>query len=433
MKNFKQPLFVFLFTVATLCTNAQTYVTGGIYSDVTWTLANSPYIVTGNTVVFPNVTLTIQPGVSVLFDTGLKLEVRGNINAVGTQQDSITFTASGAQLNGSYSGVKLNGVVLADFDYCKFMCSDIGLEVLYNSASVAFTCSHSRFWNNNAGAVNAGNSNVSANFDSCRFTNNGEAISFLHFDPVYIKNSLFYNNLTGVRSSMNGAVVLNCRFCNNSVAGVSVARKVENCLIVGNGVGIDFAADSIIGNIITGNGIGIDFDDPQNMKVIGNTICNNTNYNFYNHTAMNVSYPNNCWCTTDSAAIATAIYDGYDDVTVGLVDVSPVQNCDTSVLENLGDCSAFPPPVSIRETLAGLAPAVKIYPNPMKEWTVVVLREDLPVNAEVTVYTMLGTKVHSSSTATGKIYIRRDDLSPGMYLVEIRSGKVLAVEKLLVE
>jgi hypothetical protein len=44
---------------------AQTNFSGGIYSNTTWTKANSPYVLTGSVVVFPGKTLTIQPGVVV--------------------------------------------------------------------------------------------------------------------------------------------------------------------------------------------------------------------------------------------------------------------------------------------------------------------------------------------------------------------------------
>ena len=57
----------FLFLVFCFSATAQTNVSGGIYANTTWTLANSPYIVTDTVVVFPGVTLTIQPGVTVKF------------------------------------------------------------------------------------------------------------------------------------------------------------------------------------------------------------------------------------------------------------------------------------------------------------------------------------------------------------------------------
>ena len=44
-----------------------TEVTGVIGSDITWTLANSPYNITGPVLVSSGVTLTIEPGVTVNF------------------------------------------------------------------------------------------------------------------------------------------------------------------------------------------------------------------------------------------------------------------------------------------------------------------------------------------------------------------------------
>ena len=69
-------LAVILIAAFSFSSQAQTPVSGGIYANTTWTLANSPYIVTGNVVVFPGVTLTIEPGVVVKFDNAMMLEIR---------------------------------------------------------------------------------------------------------------------------------------------------------------------------------------------------------------------------------------------------------------------------------------------------------------------------------------------------------------------
>src|SRR5258706_11658097 len=86
-----------LYTVLSFGTKSQTNVSGGIYTNATWTLANSPYIVVDTVVVFPGVTLTIQPGVVVKFANGKFLEIRqATLIAVGTSVDSITFTSNSA-------------------------------------------------------------------------------------------------------------------------------------------------------------------------------------------------------------------------------------------------------------------------------------------------------------------------------------------------
>ncbi|MFH1006891.1 MAG: right-handed parallel beta-helix repeat-containing protein [Candidatus Latescibacterota bacterium] len=61
----------------------------------TWTLANSPYIVTGRINVQAGDTLTIQPGVVVQFNDNQGIWVYGTLNADGTPAGKITFTSNG--------------------------------------------------------------------------------------------------------------------------------------------------------------------------------------------------------------------------------------------------------------------------------------------------------------------------------------------------
>src|SRR5256885_5067751 len=99
MKNFTKPFaaILFFFFVHHFSSTAQTNVSGGIFSNTTWTLTNSPYIVVDTVVVFPGVTLTIEPGVTVKFADGMYLEIRqGTFIAAGTATDSITFTSNSA-------------------------------------------------------------------------------------------------------------------------------------------------------------------------------------------------------------------------------------------------------------------------------------------------------------------------------------------------
>jgi len=74
-----------------------TYVEGHISQDTTWTLTDSPYIVTKDLIVDPGVTLTIMPGVEVRFGGNFVLAVEGRLSAVGTSDKMITFTSNKLQ------------------------------------------------------------------------------------------------------------------------------------------------------------------------------------------------------------------------------------------------------------------------------------------------------------------------------------------------
>lgn len=65
---------------------------GTITTDTTWTSANSPYILDGSVTVAPGVTLTVEPGVTVMAGINVELKVQGHLEALGTSAQPITFT-----------------------------------------------------------------------------------------------------------------------------------------------------------------------------------------------------------------------------------------------------------------------------------------------------------------------------------------------------
>jgi len=71
---------------------AQTDIPAGNVSG-TWPLSGSPFRVNGDITVPNGQTLTIEPGVNVIFSGNYKFNVQGRLLAVGTPQDTITFTA----------------------------------------------------------------------------------------------------------------------------------------------------------------------------------------------------------------------------------------------------------------------------------------------------------------------------------------------------
>ena len=71
---------------------ADTHIPGGDVSGI-WTIDGSPYIIDGEINIPINSTLIIEPGVQVLFSGHYKFNIYGRILAMGTEEDTIVFTA----------------------------------------------------------------------------------------------------------------------------------------------------------------------------------------------------------------------------------------------------------------------------------------------------------------------------------------------------
>jgi predicted outer membrane repeat protein len=84
---------------------ANTPVTGTI-ATTTWFASGSPYRVTGDILVPIGETLSIEPGVDVLFDVDVQFVVEGSLHAIGTEIDSIRFEPGTAV---EWGGLRLSG------------------------------------------------------------------------------------------------------------------------------------------------------------------------------------------------------------------------------------------------------------------------------------------------------------------------------------
>lgn len=104
------------FVLAVLLTPAlrgDTSVSGTISASTTWTPTGSPYVLSGQVKVqgTANPVLTIEPGVTVKFDSGAELvvnwEAAGSVRAVGTSAAPILFTSSSGTAPGSWVAIYL--------------------------------------------------------------------------------------------------------------------------------------------------------------------------------------------------------------------------------------------------------------------------------------------------------------------------------------
>ena len=92
-----------------------------ITQDTVWSLSESPYIVTGRTVVHAGVNLTIEPGVVVKFQNAINsgIDVHGSISALGTESEPIIFTSirESYPTISEYNGIGVLAGGVGDFDY----------------------------------------------------------------------------------------------------------------------------------------------------------------------------------------------------------------------------------------------------------------------------------------------------------------------------
>ncbi|MEA3476871.1 MAG: hypothetical protein U9R60_01725 [Bacteroidota bacterium] len=112
-------LMLSLFLIETQPAYAKTDIPAGDVSG-TWTQSNSPYNINGEITIPNGETLTIKPGVDVIFTGHYKFYVKGRLLALGTKQDMIIFTAKAE----GWHGIKLVNISSSNdstiFEYCKF-------------------------------------------------------------------------------------------------------------------------------------------------------------------------------------------------------------------------------------------------------------------------------------------------------------------------
>ncbi len=103
--------FIFLISLFLIsgAIDAQTNISGTIVNNTTLTAANSPYIVTGNVNVNAGVTLTIETGVEVKFNSNFYIQVFGTMTANGA-----TFTSNTTATAGAWDGIYVSYQYSAD-------------------------------------------------------------------------------------------------------------------------------------------------------------------------------------------------------------------------------------------------------------------------------------------------------------------------------
>jgi len=276
-KLYRFVIFI-IFLLLTPFAFAQTNISGGDVSG-TWIKANSPYNINGEITIPNDSTLTIEPGVDVIFTGHYKFNVQGRLLAIGTESDTILFTINDTTgfhnltiPDGGWGGIKLIDIDSSNdstiIEYCIFQ---YGKSTTYGGAIYSTTdklrISHCLFRNNlcianepYGGAIYISGSNPIIEY--CEFYRNragaGDALYIWVSNDAIIRNNHFHHNSGSSTISINTSIL---NFSNNLIE----QNHSSNCIL-----SIIFLCQSKSGN----NDEAI--NNSINIEIKNNTIVNNT-------------------------------------------------------------------------------------------------------------------------------------------------------------
>lgn len=255
-----------LFPLFTSYVSADTNVSGSITSDTVWESLNSPYIVTDDISVSSGIKLTIEPGVTVRFESGKKLTVAGELVARGTDTNKIIFTSNHTSpALGDWNGIVFTDTsVPAVFDNGGNYTS--GSIIQYAVVEYA-----------GSGGLDAPAIYLDKTFIDHNVIRNSAGPGLLGGNGATVTNNTIASNQgAGIIPGGNGTIIDSNTIENNSVPGG--LRRGAGISVIWNTTGV-----TISNNLIRNNGSGGFAVQPggilsfgSNPLITGNTIQNNS-------------------------------------------------------------------------------------------------------------------------------------------------------------
>ncbi len=217
-------LLTFLFTILSVNCLAETYIGPGPVSG-TWEITGSPFYIQGDITIPDDSTLTIEPGVSVIFVDYYALNVQGRLLAVGNESDTIFFTVADT------TGFNDPDITMGGWNGIQFIDTPPD-----NDTSKIIFCS-----------LHYGKA-----VDTVQPGNSGGAVSIRNFSKIIISNCLIsYNSAGGSNSPSGGGVCL--QFSDVKLTGNEFSH---NSAFDGGAVQIWESDPVISGNTIKHNSAG---------------------------------------------------------------------------------------------------------------------------------------------------------------------------------
>ncbi len=276
-------------------------VGGEIKKDTVFDVSNSPYHVTRNLVVLPDVKLTIEPGVEIKVATYTSIIIKGNLHAIGTADKRIKFTS--AVKNDMWDGLRFAD---ESFDYTsEDLIEGYGCIVEY-----------------------------------CEFEKAKTAIICEKSAPV-IRNNIIQKDEEGIKCLSWANPVIAHNLITETNIGITCEEYSSpdinyNTIIGDEGKGINctvYSSPRITYNTIFGKGEtwwkGIMCQDSSAPQINFNNIYSNGGHNIYlvkmkpGEISPDIDARNNWWGLDDQEAIATTIQDKFDRADLGEVNFVP--------------------------------------------------------------------------------------------------------------
>ncbi len=239
-----------------------------------WGKENSPYLIDGNIIIKDGTTLTIEPGVELIFQGFFYIDVQGTLVAEGAESDSIKFTAADQQEG--WNRILFNQTPATNdtsvFSYCVIEYGnpyggpdnnkDGGAFYITGFSKLLIRDSDIRFNHGINAAVYIDNG--SPVIENCGIHDNysyGMLIGGSGSQPWIYNNKIFNNSSSGIYTGYsNQADFVSNLIFNNSDYGVysyqSNSRFINNTIVGNPSGGISFRATSVnelYNNIIYGN------------------------------------------------------------------------------------------------------------------------------------------------------------------------------------
>ena len=228
-----------LVSVMTL-TNAQTNLTGGsISKDSVWTLAGSPYVVSGNVTLNAGYTLTVDSGVVVQFQSGRYLYVAGALIARQAVFTSSKDTAGGTPQSGDWGAIYFNNTgATGRLDTCdvKFGGGGTSGMILSSVTMTSASFTQCNILNSNSRGIYLSASD-SVTVTNCTVSNSGSAgISVTAPTMTITGGSVTSSSGNGVYLNGGTTTTVSDLSISGSTSGVglwigSTTSSISNCTI----------------------------------------------------------------------------------------------------------------------------------------------------------------------------------------------------------